>query len=59
VIKARASQLKGEARNQWGQLTDDDWERSRTERDVLVSVSLDDRGASATGAGATTTGTGI
>jgi uncharacterized protein YjbJ (UPF0337 family) len=36
VIKGQWKQLKGEARTQWGKLTDDDWEQIAGDRDKLV-----------------------
>jgi len=36
VIKGKWNQIKGEARKQWGQLTDDDWDQIAGERDKLV-----------------------
>ncbi len=35
VIKGQWKQLQGEARKQWGKLTDDDWEQIAGERDKL------------------------
>jgi uncharacterized protein YjbJ (UPF0337 family) len=35
MIKGQWNQLKGEARKQWGKLTDDDWEQIAGERDKL------------------------
>lgn len=36
VIKGQWKQLQGEARNQWGKLTDDDWEQIAGDRDRLI-----------------------
>jgi uncharacterized protein YjbJ (UPF0337 family) len=36
VIKGQWKQLKGEARSQWGKLTDDDWDQIAGDRDKLV-----------------------
>jgi uncharacterized protein YjbJ (UPF0337 family) len=36
IIKGQWSQLKGEARKQWGKLTDDDWDQIAGERDRLA-----------------------
>ena len=36
VIKGKWTELKGEARQQWGKLTDDDWQQAAGERDKLV-----------------------
>ena len=36
VIKGQWHQLKGEARKQWGKLTDDDWEQIAGEREKLA-----------------------
>ncbi|GAB4439473.1 MAG: hypothetical protein OHK0015_34300 [Chloroflexi bacterium OHK40] len=36
VIKGKWNQLKGEARIQWGKLTDDDWDQIAGNRDKLV-----------------------
>lgn len=38
MIKGRWSQLKGDARVQWGKLTDDDWERIAGNR-LLAEVA--------------------
>ncbi|MBX0330140.1 CsbD family protein [Oscillochloris sp. ZM17-4] len=35
VIKGQWNQMKGEARKQWGKLTDDDWDQIAGERDKL------------------------
>lgn len=35
-IKGQWKQLKGEAKNQWGALTDDDLARAEGDRDLLV-----------------------
>jgi uncharacterized protein YjbJ (UPF0337 family) len=35
TIKGQWAQLKGEARKQWGKLTDDDWEQIAGEREKL------------------------
>ena len=36
IIKGKWNQIKGEARKQWGILTDDDWDQIAGERDKLV-----------------------
>lgn len=36
TIRGQWKQLKGEARKQWGKLTDDDWEQIAGERDKLL-----------------------
>ena len=36
VIKGKWKQLKGEARKQWGKLTDDDWEQVGGEKDTVA-----------------------
>ena len=36
IIKGRWSQLKGEARKQWGKITEDDWEKIAGEKDRLL-----------------------
>lgn len=36
MIKGQWKQLKGEARKQWGKLTDDDWEQIAGEREKLT-----------------------
>lgn len=36
IIKGSWSQVKGEARNLWGKLTDDEWEQIGGEKDKLV-----------------------
>ena len=36
VIKGKWTELKGEARQQWGKLTDDDWQQAAGEKDKLV-----------------------
>jgi len=36
TIKGQWKQMKGEARRQWGKLTDDDWEQIAGERDKLL-----------------------
>lgn len=36
IIKGAWKQLKGEARIQWGKLTDDDWEQIAGSKDKLV-----------------------
>ena len=35
IIKGKWTQLRGEARKQWGKLTDDDWEQIGGEKDKL------------------------
>jgi uncharacterized protein YjbJ (UPF0337 family) len=36
VIKGKWNQLKGEARTEWGKLTDDDWDQIAGNRDKLI-----------------------
>jgi len=36
VIKGKWKQLKGEARQQWGKLTDDDWDQVGGEKDKFI-----------------------
>jgi uncharacterized protein YjbJ (UPF0337 family) len=36
VVKGQWKQLRGEARKQWGKLTDDDWDQINGEREKLV-----------------------
>ncbi|MBK9941303.1 MAG: CsbD family protein [Kouleothrix sp.] len=36
IIAGKWAQLKGEARTQWGKLTDDDWEQIAGKRDKLA-----------------------
>ena len=36
VIKGKWKELKGGARQQWGKLTDDDWQQAAGEKDKLV-----------------------
>jgi uncharacterized protein YjbJ (UPF0337 family) len=36
VIKGKWNQLKGEAKKQWGSITDDEWDQIAGERDKLV-----------------------
>ncbi|HWQ13443.1 MAG TPA: CsbD family protein [Roseiflexaceae bacterium] len=36
VIKGMWNQLKGEARMQWGRLTDDDWDQIAGNREKLI-----------------------
>jgi len=36
VIKGKWSQLKGDARIQWGKITDDEWDQIAGNRDKLV-----------------------
>lgn len=42
VFEGRWKQLKGDAKRQWGKLTDDDWDRAEGNRDKLVG-SLQER----------------
>jgi len=35
IIKGQWNQVKGEARKQWGKLTDDDWDQIGGEKDKL------------------------
>ena len=36
IIKGKWSQLKGEARIQWGKITDDEWDQIAGNKDKLV-----------------------
>lgn len=36
ILKGQWGQMKGEARKQWGKLTDDEWDEAAGERDKLV-----------------------
>ena len=36
IVKGKWSQMKGEARKQWGKLTDSDWEQVAGEKDKLL-----------------------
>jgi uncharacterized protein YjbJ (UPF0337 family) len=36
VIKGKWTQLKGEVRRQWGELTDDEWDQIAGDRDKLL-----------------------
>ena len=36
IVKGKWNQVKGEARKQWGKLTDDDWDQIAGERDKLI-----------------------
>jgi uncharacterized protein YjbJ (UPF0337 family) len=36
IIKGKWGQLKGEARQQWGKLTDDDWTQIAGEKDKFI-----------------------
>ncbi len=36
VIKGKWTQLKGEARTQWGQITDDEWDQIAGDRQKLI-----------------------
>ena len=36
IVKGNWLQLKGKAREQWGMLTDDDWDRAAGEKDQLL-----------------------
>ena len=36
VIKGKWTQLKGSARSQWGQLTDDEWDQIAGDREQLI-----------------------
>jgi uncharacterized protein YjbJ (UPF0337 family) len=36
VVKGKWKELKGEARQQWGKLTDDDWQQVAGEKDKLI-----------------------
>jgi uncharacterized protein YjbJ (UPF0337 family) len=35
IVKGKWAQLKGEARKQWGKLTDDDWDQFNGDREKL------------------------
>ena len=35
IVKGKWGQLKGEARKQWGNLTDDDWDKFHGDREKL------------------------
>lgn len=35
IVKGKWAQLKGEARKQWGNLTDDDWDQLNGDREKL------------------------
>ena len=36
IVQGKWKQMKGEARKQWGKLTDDDWDVIKGKRDQLV-----------------------
>ena len=36
IVKGRWNQVKGEARKQWGKLTDNDWDQVAGEKDKLI-----------------------
>ena len=36
VLKGKWNQFKGEAREEWGKLTDDDWDQIAGNRDQLI-----------------------
>ena len=36
IVKGKWGQLKGEARKQWGKLTDSDWEQVAGEKDKFI-----------------------
>ncbi len=36
IIKGKWTQLKGELRKQWGQLTDDEWDQIAGDREKLI-----------------------
>jgi len=36
IVKGKWKELKGEARQHWGKLTDDDWQQAAGEKDKLV-----------------------
>jgi uncharacterized protein YjbJ (UPF0337 family) len=36
IVKGKWKQLQGEARKQWGKLTDDDWDQVAGEKDKLL-----------------------
>jgi uncharacterized protein YjbJ (UPF0337 family) len=36
VVKGKWKELRGEARQQWGKLTDDDWQQIAGEKDKLL-----------------------
>lgn len=44
IIKGKWKQMKGEARAQWGKLTDDQWDQIAGDRDKLVGRLQEDYG---------------
>ena len=36
VVKGKWTQMQGKARAEWGDITDDEWQRIKGDRDVLV-----------------------
>lgn len=36
IVKGKWAQLKGKARQQWGELTDDEWDQMAGSKDMLV-----------------------
>jgi uncharacterized protein YjbJ (UPF0337 family) len=36
IVKGKWRQMKGEARKQWGKLTDDDWDTAAGEKDKFL-----------------------
>lgn len=36
IIKGKWNQLKGEARKQWGRITDDEWDQIAGDKDKLI-----------------------
>jgi uncharacterized protein YjbJ (UPF0337 family) len=36
IIKGKWNQLKGEARKQWGKITDDEWDQIAGDKDKLI-----------------------
>jgi uncharacterized protein YjbJ (UPF0337 family) len=36
IVKGKWKQMKGEARKQWGKLTDDDWDQVAGEKDKFI-----------------------
>ncbi len=38
IVKGKWNELKGEARKQWGDLADDDWEQIAGDRDKLIGM---------------------
>jgi uncharacterized protein YjbJ (UPF0337 family) len=38
IVKGNWKQMKGEARKQWGDITDDEWDQMAGEKDKLVGT---------------------